>query len=75
MGILFDGFMGTFSSEAVLRIRIRDPLPRRDPGWITWYLGEHKNQYFEVQFYEQYPGSGMRKICIRDKHPGSATLQ
>jgi hypothetical protein len=28
-----------------------------------------------LQFFDADPGSGMEKIQIRDKHPGSATLQ
>jgi hypothetical protein len=27
-----------------------------------------------LKFFDAYPGSGMKKIRIRDKHTGSATL-
>ncbi len=73
---------------AVLRIRIRDPVPFdpwiRDPGWVEsqHYPGWTTRIIFSrvsKPFFDADPGwrqfgSGMEKSRIRDKHPGSATL-
>jgi hypothetical protein len=33
-----------------------------------------KINFWVKKFFDADPGSGMEKILIRDKHPGSATL-
>jgi hypothetical protein len=41
------------------------------------HISESLETIFEVKifkFFDADPGSGMEKIRIRDKHPGSATL-
>ncbi len=68
--------------KTVLRIRIRDPVPfwPLDPGsgmnkpWS--YFRELRNNFWIKihKFFDSDPGSGMEKIRIRDKYPGSATL-
>ncbi len=71
-------------------LRIRDPVPflPLDPGWVKNqdpdpglnnpdHFSESLEIFFWVkilEFFDAYPGSGMEKIQIRDKHPGSATL-
>ncbi len=61
--------------SAVLRIRIRclfDPWIQ-DPGS---YFRELINNFWVkiLKFFYADPGSGMEKIRIRDKHPGSGKL-
>ncbi len=57
--------------EAVLRIRIQDPLPfwLLDPGWI-------KNNFWVkiFEFFDADPGWKKFGSCIQDKHPRSAKL-
>jgi hypothetical protein len=63
---------------------IRDPVPFfyswiRDTGWV-----KNPGSYSEsleiifwvkiLKYFDADPGSGMEKIQIRDRHPGSATL-
>jgi hypothetical protein len=51
-------------------IRIRDEQPES-------YFWELRNLFFgsNTSIFYADPGSGMEKIRIRDKHPGSATLR
>jgi hypothetical protein len=71
--------------NSVLRIRIRDPMPfgsgeknhYPDPGCITRNILLSLETIFWVKilkFFDAHPGSGMEKIRMRNKHPGSATL-
>ncbi len=68
---------------SVLRIRIRDQVPfwlpdlgsgmSKSSGFGTRI---RKNKFWVkiLHFFDADPGYGMEKIRIRDKHPGSATL-
>jgi hypothetical protein len=76
--------------RAVLRIRIRDPVPFLTPrsGMGTKsgsgsgmnnpdHISESLETIFLVKtlkFFDADPGSGLEKIRIRDKHTGSVTL-
>jgi hypothetical protein len=49
-------------------------IPDEQPGS---YFRELSNNFWVkiLIFFDADPGSGMEKIRIRDKHPGSATLE
>ncbi len=73
-----------FMLGSVLRIRIRDlgwvKNQDADPGWTLNnpnHISESLDTLFWakiLKFFDADPGSGMEKIRIWDKHPGSATL-
>jgi hypothetical protein len=49
------------------KIRIRDEQPGS-------YFREPRNHFKVHELFDADPGSGMKKIWVRDKHTGSATL-